>query len=94
MSIQTYHSREKLKDALHNITERGQIICAHTAIIVFYSPVSGAIEERHIWSDTLTECIVWLSDCKNRYAELDFSYVTYLDGGLDATRGTLTFTEN
>ena len=85
----TINNIEDLKSMLESFNVRGYSIGAHTATIFFYSPVTECIEERHMWSMDLMECILWLETVEAKYSKLGFSCRAYLDMDIHFEGGNL-----
>lgn len=48
-----------------------------TSIIYFLSPITGELEERHIYADDNAECIAWLEENSKFYTEKKIKHYGY-----------------
>lgn len=53
-----------------------------TSIIYFLSPITGEVEERHIYADDNTECVGWLEENHKFYTEMNIKHYGYNNGAL------------
>ena len=51
-----------------------------SSIIYFLSPITGEVEERHIYADDNAECIAWLEENSKLYKEKKIKHYGYNDG--------------
>ena len=48
-----------------------------TSIIYFLSPITGEIEERHIYADANVECVAWLNERHKFYMDKEIKHYGY-----------------
>lgn len=51
-----------------------------TAIIYFLSPITGEVEERHMYADDNAECVSWLQETCNFYRSKNIKHYGYNNG--------------
>ena len=51
-----------------------------TSIIYFLSPITGEVEERHIYADDNAECVAWLEENHKFYTEKGIKHYGYNNG--------------
>ena len=51
-----------------------------TSIIYFLSPITGEVEERHIYADDNAECVAWLEENHKFYKEKNIKHYGYNNG--------------
>ena len=51
-----------------------------TSIIYFLSPITGEVEERHIYSDDNAECVAWLEENHKFYTDKKIKHYGYNNG--------------
>lgn len=51
-----------------------------TSIIYFLSPITGEVEERHIYADDNAECVAWLAEESKFYRENNIKHYGYNNG--------------
>lgn len=76
-------NKEQCLEKLDEITSIGLL----SAVVFFKSPFG--VEERHIWSNTNSELIGWLSTTIGNYKKQNMPYVAYLNRGLYLSEGVL-----
>lgn len=74
-------NKEEIKTLIENINSKG----LYTALIVFLSPVSDKIEERHIYADANMECIHWCETTMEGLKAYNIPCVSYLNGEINKT---------
>ncbi len=51
-----------------------------TSIIYFLSPITGEVEERHIYADDNAECVAWLEENHKFYTDKKIKHYGYHNG--------------
>ena len=68
-------TRKEILNQMNAIFNKG----LYAGMIVFRSPVTGMLDERHMYADSNGEVILWLDDCSRWYIEHDVEFVAYLN---------------
>ena len=68
-------TRKEILNQMDAIFNKG----LYAGMIVFRSPVTGMLDERHMYADSNGEVILWLDDCSRWYIEHDIEFVAYLN---------------
>lgn len=68
-------TRKELLAAQGNIFSKD----LYAAMVIYRSPVTGKLEERHVYADANSEVILWLDDATKFYKEHNISFVSYLN---------------
>lgn len=53
-----------------------------SSIIYFLSPVTGEVEERHIYADDNAECVAWLEEQHKFYTDKKIKHYAYNCGAM------------
>ena len=53
-----------------------------TSIIYFLSPITGEVEERHIYADDNAECVAWLEENHKFYTDKKIKHYGYNNSAL------------
>jgi hypothetical protein len=51
-----------------------------TSIIYFLSPITGEVEERHVYADDNAECVAWLEENHKFYTDKKIKHYGYNNG--------------
>ena len=84
-------TKNECLNKLEEVSSQGLL----SAIIFFRSPLSDMVEERHIWANSNSELIEWLSRILDKYNEIEktsefkIPYAAYLNNCLYRCEGTL-----
>ena len=78
-------TREECLQKLEEVTSMSLL----SAIIFYKSPITGNVEERHIWANANAELIQWLSQAIQNYTRLKAPFAAYLNNGLYLNEGQL-----
>lgn len=62
----------------------------HSCIIIYYSPLSEIVEERHIYADSLCEILNWAEGLSETYDNSSIpAYIIYIDNEMRFSKGQL-----
>ena len=73
-------TKDEIKSTLDTITSKGLL----TGLIFYVSPLTGEIEERHIYADSQLEVEFWAGRMMDTYA--DAPYMIYVNRHLYQTK--------
>lgn len=68
-----FKSMKEVKKHKESVESKGLF----TSIIYFLSPITGEVEERHIYADDNAEALSWLNHCHLFYKEKEIKYCAY-----------------
>lgn len=72
-------NRKELIAKLEEINNKG----LHSAVLVFYSPLSETVEERHIYADNFNEVFEWADNLNNKYMNSSIpAFIIYINNEL------------
>lgn len=72
-------NRKELIAKLEDINSKG----LQSAVLVFYSPLSETIEERHIYADNFNEVFEWADSLNNKYINSSIpAFIIYINNEL------------
>ena len=72
-------NRKELIAKLEEINSKG----LQSAVLVFYSPLSETIEERHIYADNFNEVFEWADSLNNKYMNSSIpAFIIYINNEL------------
>ena len=72
-------NRKELIAKLEEINSRG----LQSAVLVFYSPLSETVEERHIYADNFNEVFEWADSLNNKYMNSSIpAFIIYINNEL------------
>ena len=72
-------NRKELIAKLEEINNKG----LQSAVLVFYSPLSETIEERHIYADNFNEVFEWADSLNNKYMNSSIpAFIIYINNEL------------
>lgn len=74
-------TRKEIINQLDKVFSRG----LYAGMVVFRSPVTGRLDERHIYADSNGEVILWLDQCEKFYVDHDIPFITYLNNHIYRT---------
>lgn len=63
------------------------------AMIVFRSPLTDKLEERHIYSDVYFEANVWAKNMEDQYRRLGVDFAVWVNNHCTADSGTILIRE-
>lgn len=72
-------NRKELIAKLEEINSKG----LQSAVLVFYSPLSETVEERHIYADNFNEVFEWADSLNNKYMNSSIpAFIIYINNEL------------
>ena len=72
-------NRKELITKLEEINSKG----LQSAVLVFYSPLSETVEERHIYADNFNEVFEWADSLNNKYMNSSIpAFIIYINNEL------------
>jgi len=72
-------NRKELIAKLEEINNNG----LQSAVLVFYSPLSETVEERHIYADNFNEVFEWADSLNNKYMNSNIpAFIIYINNEL------------
>lgn len=72
-------TRKELIAKLEEINNKG----LQSAVLVFYSPLSETVEERHIYADSFNELLEWADNLNNKYMNSNIpAFIIYINNEL------------
>ena len=72
-------NRKELIAKLEEINSKG----LQSAVLVFYSPLSETVEERHIYADSFNEVFEWADSLNNKYMNSSIpAFIIYINNEL------------
>ena len=72
-------NRKELIAKLEEINSKG----LQSAVLVFYSPLSETVEERHIYADSFNEVSEWADSLNNKYMNSSIpAFIIYINNEL------------
>lgn len=71
-----FNTLKEVKEHKEQITSKGLF----TSIIYFLSPITGEVEERHIYADDNAECAAWLEEQHKFYTDKKIKHYAYNNG--------------
>lgn len=72
-------NRKELIAKLEDINSKG----LQSAVLVFYSPLSETVEERHIYADNFNEVFEWADSLNNKYMNSSIpAFIIYINNEL------------
>lgn len=79
-------NRKELIAKLEEINNKG----LQSAVLVFYSPLSETIEERHIYADSFNEVFEWAYNLNNKYMNSNIpAFIIYINNELRYNKNQL-----
>lgn len=67
---------EEVKEHKKSVESKGLF----SSIIYFLSPITGEVEERHIYADDNAECVAWLEENHKFYVDKKIKHYGYSNG--------------
>ena len=72
-------NRKELIAKLEEINNKG----LQSAVLLFYSPLSETVEERHIYADNFNEVFEWADSLNNKYMNSSIpAFIIYINNEL------------
>jgi len=71
-------TREQAEVILSNVSSKGLF----SAIVFYYSPITEAVEERHIYADDNCECIIWADARLQKFKEYNMPCIVYVNNSV------------
>jgi hypothetical protein len=72
-------NRKELIAKLEEINSKG----LQSAVLIFYSPLSETVEERHIYADNFNEVFEWADSLNNKYMNSSIpAFIIYINNEL------------
>lgn len=74
-------SRKEIISMMDSVFSRGLF----AAMIVFRSPITGKLDERHVYADSNFEVVEWADKNSKFYLENDIPFISYVNNSIRET---------